>query len=58
MDANKMREYGTTVGDCGCPAFRFRRGPCKHVLALRAAIALALAAGYRVGGRTWKNESL
>ena len=48
MDPAKITQYSTTTGDCGCPAFRYRPGPCKHIKALRAAIAFALAAGYRV----------
>ena len=28
----------TQIGTCTCPAFRFRQGPCKHLLAARAAL--------------------
>ena len=36
----------TQRGTCTCPAFRFRQGPCKHLLAARAALH-AEARGHR-----------
>ena len=50
MDPNKMIEYSTTSGHCDCKAFRFKRGqkPCKHIKALKSAIALVKAAGLKV----------
>ena len=27
-------EYLTTADDCTCPSYKFRRQPCKHMLAL------------------------
>ena len=48
MNPDKMKEYNTTPGNCECPAFRFSRGPCKHIKVIRNAISLVLAAGLYV----------
>ena len=48
MNSDKILEYHTTASDCGCPAFLYRPGPCKHIKAVRAAIVLVKSAGYRL----------
>ena len=42
----RIANYRTRVDWCGCPDAYYRKRECKHVAALRKAIAMVQAAGY------------
>ena len=44
--ASEGRSYHTTLYECSCPDYRFRRLPCKHMLRLSLEVGLLLGFDY------------